>query len=475
MLYPYLYKKTINDINIYFHPVTMDVLFAPADRDEREIEEYVKNTELHDNWVFDENFSYDQYIDEFLKNTEYQKIDIKTLKMFTTTVCNLDCAYCLIEKNLKFRGCECKHLNLDKGYEVLDKFSALCLSQKRAKRTVMLYGGEPLTNKDTLFELIRRIRAMEKDGKFNGEVEIDLECNGTLVTDEIAEFLKDYNVFILISLDGIRKVHNKYRKTKTGEGSYDAAKKGFDTLIRHGCTAVISSVFTDEYAKHVDECIDEMTDVVRPKSIGLNIFHVLEDQEIENDHTSELLDRYIHAFEKASEKGLYIEHIMRRIRPLTSKVVRISDCGACGNRIVSDVDGNIGICEGLVGNPEYFKERTDYNEVKQDPEFIRWSLRTPLKMDSCKACKAVGICGAGCVSNAIRQNGDIYTPDNYICESSKMFIDWALEKWYRNTEFNKADYHILNAAERDKLLGSLKKKFDIPLQTVSKQYEKEKR
>lgn len=38
----------------------------------------------------------------------------------------------------------------------------------------------------------------------------------------------------------------------------------------------------------------------------------------------------------------------------------IKDCGACGNRIVSDVDGNIGICEGMVGNAEYFFKRNNF-------------------------------------------------------------------------------------------------------------------
>ena len=65
---------------------------------------------------------------------------------------------------------------------------------------------------------------------------------------------------------------------------------------------------------------------------------------------------------------------MRRIRPLVTRMVRVSDCGACGNRIVSDVEGNIGICEGLVGDSRYFLKRTDYNDVKSDPEFLAWSV-----------------------------------------------------------------------------------------------------
>ncbi|MBR2769448.1 MAG: radical SAM protein [Solobacterium sp.] len=477
MLFPYLHKVRFHNTEALFHPLTFDVVFRKENVSDRELEEFLEKEGLSNHWIAGEDFSWDRYIDSFLASSTYGVIDIRTLKMFTTTKCNLACDYCLIEKNLETRGHHCKNISREDAFSVIDRFSRLCLSQVPAKRTIMLYGGEPLMNRDTVFAVIRKIREMEKNNLFNGPVEIDLECNGTLVTDEDAEFLKENNVFILISLDGIEKVHDTYRKKKTGEGSYREARRGFETLIRHGCTAVISSVFTDEYAKNLDQCLDAMTDEIKPKSIGLNLFHVLEDQKIVNDQTEDLLDEYIHAFEKARKKGLYIEHIMRRIRPLTDRKVRISDCGACGNRIVSDVDGNIGICEGLVGDSTYFFPREDLSAVRNDPEFRKWSVRTPLKMKGCIGCKAMGICGGGCVSNAIRQNNDLYSPDNYICESSKAFIDYAMNIWYNaaknNLEESNEAIHLMTESERNTLLGCLGKEFDIPLQTVSKQFEKE--
>lgn len=477
MLFPYLYKKHCEGAVAVFHPLTFDVLFFPDDPGDQQIEETAKKAGIGEHWSVPDDFSYDSYISTFLASSSYGRVDIRTLKMFTTTLCNLNCDYCLIEKNLEQRGCHCKNLSKEDAFHVIDSFAKLCQSEKRDSRTIMLYGGEPLMNRETVFDVIRKIREMEREDRFNGTVEIDLECNGTLVNDADAEFLKEHNVFILISLDGIQEVHDRYRKTKEGKGSYAAARKGYETLIKHGCMAVISSVFTDQYAMHLDECLDAMTEEIKPKSIGLNLFHVLEDQEIVNDQTVNLLDRYVRAFEKAREKGLYIEHIMRRIRPLTDQKIRISDCGACGNRIVSDVDGNIGICEGLVGNPSYFKKRQNYEEVKTDPEFRKWSLRTPLTMPCCRGCRAMGICGAGCVSNAIRQNSDLYSPDNYICESSKTFVDWAIAEWGKTVvpamRKNGESVHFLSREERDTLLGTLKKEFDIPLQAVSKQFEKE--
>ena len=476
MLFPYLYKTRFDDTLAFFHPLTFDVLFMKGEPDDAAVEETAALAGLSRHWCVEDDFSYDSYIDGFLSDTFYGRIDIRILKMFTTTKCNLNCAYCLIEKNLETRGKKCRNLSLEDAEGVIDRFSRLCRSQDRAKRTIMLYGGEPLMNRKTVFAVIRKIRHMEKEDAFNGPVEIDLECNGTLVTEDDAAFLREHGVFILISIDGIREVHDTYRRTRDGKGSYEAARAGYETLIRAGCTAVISSVFTDRYAETLDACLSAMTQDLKPKSIGLNLFHVLEEREIENDHTMDLMDRYEQAFLKAREEGLYIEHIMRRIRPLADKKIRVSDCGACGSRIVSDVEGRIGICEGLVGDDRYFLKREDYADVKKDPEFRRWSVRTPLKMEGCIGCRAMGICGGGCVSNALRQNHELYSPDRYICESSKMFTDLALKIWWNTVktvmEEKKEAVHLLSDEERGSLMGVLQRSFDIPLQTVSKQFEK---
>lgn len=478
MLYPYAYRYKLGDFVVLFHPINMATLYVKKEllNNEKKLYDVIKKSPHAEEWLVPDDFSYDEYIEKIIKKNDTQAIDIKTLKMFTTTKCNLDCAYCLIEKNLENRDVDHHNLGLEDGINVLSSFSKLAMQQRTSKKTIMLYGGEPLINKDNLFRFIEYIRENERKGLFNGEVEIVLESNETLVTESVAQFLKKHGVFVIVSIDGTPRVHNRYRKKKDKSNSYEEARKGFEILISEGCTAVVSSVFTDEYAHNVEECIEHMTEEIKPKSIGLNLFHVLENQRIENDNTEQYYERYIQSFELARQKGLYIEHIMRRIRPLVTRKVRIKDCGACGNRIVSDVDGNIGICEGMVGNAEYFFKRNNFNEVKDDPVFLAWSKRTPLTIDYCRKCPAIGICGAGCVNNALLQNGDIYSPDNYICGSSKAFVDWALKMWFVENniaEKMESGFHFLSYEERQSLRGTLGEEFDIPLQTMSKQYESE--
>ena len=57
-----------------------------------------------------------------------------------------------------------------------------------------------------------------------------------------------------------------------------------------------------------------------------------------------------------------------------------------------------------------------------------------------------------------------------------MFTDLALKIWWNTVktvmEEKKETVHLLSDEERGSLLGVLQRSFDIPLQTVSKQFEK---
>jgi uncharacterized protein len=339
----------------------------------------------------------------------------------------------------------------------------------------MLYGGEPLLNWEAVLALIQHARKLEAQNAFHGPLEIVLETNATLLNPSHAAALRDHGVESIVSIDGIREVHDSWRPRFNGAGSYDDAVKGFQILQEAGATAVISSVFTPDFADHAGDCVQHLGKDLGARSIGLNLYHLLDHAQIPEDRTLELFDRYIEAFEHAREVGIHIEHIMRRIRPLVERKIRFKDCTACGGRVVSDPAGRFGICEAFVGDDAYFRSRNSLTELRYDPVFVDWAARTPLTMEACRGCKAMGICGGGCVSNSIQQHGRVHAPDDYICESSKRIVDWALASWFQiagvSAKLHSHRFHVLEPEERSALLGSLPSAEGLPLQGMSKRYE----
>lgn len=106
------------------------------------------------------------------------------------------------------------------------------MSLKKSADTIMVEfnGGEVTLNFALLEQAIPKIIALAESK--NKKVQFNMQTNGTFMTDEMAEFLKKYNVSVGISLDGTQK-YNKNRIFKNGEETFDLVINTINTLKRH--------------------------------------------------------------------------------------------------------------------------------------------------------------------------------------------------------------------------------------------------
>ena len=147
-----------------------------------------------------------------------------------TERCNLRCEYCCYSGH--FEGHRA-HANRSMSFEIAQKavFQHLHTRQKEDLCGVSFYGGEPLLE----FDLIKKVVAFaEEEAK---QVEKDLvfsiTTNGTLLDDEKIHFLVDHKFLILISLDGPKEAHDRYRVFAGEErnGSFDIVSKNIRRFI----------------------------------------------------------------------------------------------------------------------------------------------------------------------------------------------------------------------------------------------------
>ncbi|MCI9174751.1 MAG: radical SAM protein [Lachnospiraceae bacterium] len=147
-----------------------------------------------------------------------------------TQRCNLRCLYCVYseEKNFGTRS----HSNKDMSYETAKKAIDFYMehSVDCEEKVIGFYGGEPLLK----FDLIKKmIEYCNKTFRGNSIV-YTITTNGTLLTDEIMDFLIRNHVYITISLDGPKAIHDKNRKLIDESGSYDIVIKNLEKL-KHKC------------------------------------------------------------------------------------------------------------------------------------------------------------------------------------------------------------------------------------------------
>lgn len=161
-----------------------------------------------------------------------------------TTKCNLSCKYCQAKTNSADMDIEVAESVLKRLFEVNNP----CV-------TLELQGGEPLLNWETSKFLIVNSRKLNNGCK---NLKIAVVTNLTLLDEEKAKFLVDYDVEICVSLDGPRHLHNKNRIFSKNKGSYDTVIANIKWLKEKFNKEVnLLPTITEYSLKYFKEIIDE--------------------------------------------------------------------------------------------------------------------------------------------------------------------------------------------------------------------------
>jgi uncharacterized protein len=95
--------------------------------------------------------------------------------------------------------------------------------------SLVLHGGEPLLAGLDTIEYIFENATRLCDGLC--ELELSLQSNGLLVTDQLVDLLAKYDARIGISIDGFKEA-NARRKTRAGRSSFEEVEKAIQLLNR---------------------------------------------------------------------------------------------------------------------------------------------------------------------------------------------------------------------------------------------------
>lgn len=143
--------------------------------------------------------------------------------------CNLACDYCYyLEKSNLYKQ-QSHRIMTD---ELLERFIKEYIEAQTMNEVLFTWhGGEP-----TLRPLAFYQKAVALQQKYARGRRIDnaLQTNGTLLTDEWCRFLKANNWLVGISIDGPAEFHDRYRRDKRGEPSFEKVMNGIRLLQKHG-------------------------------------------------------------------------------------------------------------------------------------------------------------------------------------------------------------------------------------------------
>jgi len=142
--------------------------------------------------------------------------------------CNMSCSYCYyLEKRNLYRDEEKQFMS----EQMLEEFTRQYIESQTMPQVLFTWhGGEPLLRPISFYK-----HALQLQRKYAGGRQIDncIQTNGTLLTDEWCEFLRENNFLVGISIDGPKALHNTYRHTRRGDPSFDHVMRGVCLLQKH--------------------------------------------------------------------------------------------------------------------------------------------------------------------------------------------------------------------------------------------------
>jgi len=169
-----------------------------------------------------------------------------------TRTCNLKCVHCYTASDAKAYPGE---VDTAKAKEVLDDLAAFKVP------AVLFSGGEPLVRPD-LFELAAHARSLG--------LHVVLSTNGTLITRETAQRLKDLEfAYVGLSLDSaIPETHDEFRGVA---GAFDRTMRGFRFCREVGQKVGLRLTLT----RHTAENLDRLFDLIEREGIDRACFYHL--------------------------------------------------------------------------------------------------------------------------------------------------------------------------------------------------------
>jgi uncharacterized protein len=138
-----------------------------------------------------------------------------------TPFCNLACDYCYLTTTSN---------PARMSLEVLSGIVRAVprLAKLPPRLTLVWHAGEPLVVPVDWYRSAFDVCAVLGDG--DTRIDHSIQTNGTLISDAWCDLIRAHDLHIGVSLDGPRRLHDRHRVTRKGEGSFDRTMAGIRRL-----------------------------------------------------------------------------------------------------------------------------------------------------------------------------------------------------------------------------------------------------
>lgn len=361
-------------------------------------------------------------------------------------VCNLDCDYCYyLEKDALYPWKKFNLSSFRMNEEVLEKLIRdYIASQPQQKIEFVWHGGEP-----TLLgiEYFRKAIAFQKKYADGKEIFNSFQTNGTLITDEWAEFLAENNFLCGLSIDGPEKFHDNHRRFPNGQGSWEKVVECARIFGKHGVEFNTMSVVNAsnskepatvyEFLKSIGSRFMQFTPIAErialdpsePLSIVDNHYDKATAVMRENVSATDwgnFLCRIFDIWVKNDVGDRYVNYFDNTLAAYAGQQPSLCSMAPdCGCSLAVEHNGDVYSCDHFVF--EDYKlgnifEKNIAEMAKSDKQLFFEQRKQDSLSRQCQKCPFIKACGGDCPKNRFvkNQEGEYVS---CLCEGFRMFFN----------------------------------------------------
>lgn len=339
-----------------------------------------------------------------------------TTWLHVTNACNLRCPYCYLHKTPD-------EMELAHGRLAIESIFRSATTNNFRRVKIKYAGGEATLNIKTVLALHQYAQelANEHDLDLTGVI----LSNGVAFSSKMIDAIKQSNLRLMISLDGVGEIHDAQRHFANGKGSFQHVERTLDRLQLAGVKPTISITVT---SRSLPGLADTIRYVLKRKlPFSLNFFRDNEcatsfaDLAYDEQQIISAMEDAFAVIESDLPQHSLLGAIIDRARLDT---MHDRPCGVGQTYLVIDQNGQVAKCQMEI-------ERTITDVTVADPlAVVRQDtihLQNPSvdKKEGCRDCHWRYWCAGGCPALTFRTTGrfDVKSPN---CNIYKMLFPAVL-------------------------------------------------
>ncbi|MBP9843107.1 MAG: radical SAM protein [Candidatus Pacebacteria bacterium] len=377
--------------------------------------------------------------EEFLEtvSTLEHKLNQPTiLYLMTARGCNFNCGYCQVPEIARKYG--------ESKLSRTDAFAGIDLWLEHLRDAydpnheyfVIFYGGEPLLNKQVIWQSLEYLESKRSSGELPARVNLMIATNGALVDEETVAKCKKYGVMVAVGLDGPENVNDILKVDTEGRGTFERIVAAIKLLVVGGVRTFVSASITPSNINEISRYAEFFKELGVEK-FGFNFLKGRLLLKLVGENGLE--DYYRRAAQGViklarTKSGSAFEYQMEKKQNAFDRGEFFPvDCTCYGNQLVIQPDGQISNC------PFYKAELGQVRSVGKDfriwnqPIIQEWRKRLSLFHPG----EAKAMSGGGCAWSSNELKGDPIAVD----DSSRIFSEEVLNEliWsrYDRNQFRK--------------------------------------